>query len=114
MKRPFMTLTACVLVCGRGLPEPMRVPLDDVIHTVPTGLKSLPIVTPHGGRDAWGWKHEGRWIAYYHPGDIGNAWADGHAGVKNDVWEACYELRVNVMLYAYMENAKWRAARKFE
>jgi hypothetical protein len=93
---------------------PVKIPLDDVIHTAPNELKALPYVAPHGGRDAWGWRLEGRWIAYYHPGDLGDAWADGHGGVPKNVSEACYDLGVNVMFYAYSENAKWRLARKFE
>ena len=35
---------------------------------------------------------DGRWVAYYHPGDIGDAWADGHAGVSQDIWANCYRL----------------------
>lgn len=92
--------------------EPVKVPLDDVIHSIPNPLPFLPYVAPHGGRDAWGWKLDGRWICYYHPGDIGDAWSDGHSGVKQDVWEACYELGINVIQYAYSEQAKWLAARR--
>jgi len=91
--------------------EPQRIPLDDIIHAVPNELKFIPYVAPHGGRDPYGWKFDGRWIAYYHPGDIGDAWADGHAGVEQKVWKAAYNLGVNIMNYAYSENAKWRAAR---
>jgi hypothetical protein len=94
--------------------EPVRIPLDDVIHTTPFELPFLPYVAPHGGREAWGWKHEGRWIAYYHPGDIGDAWADGHSGVSSSVSDACYNLGVNVLFYGYVENAKWRMARGFQ
>lgn len=93
--------------------EPVRIPLDDVIHQKPNPIPFLPYVAPHGGREAWGWKHEGRWIAYYHPGDIGDAWADGHSGVSSTVSEACYNLGVNVLYYGYSENAKWRLGKKF-
>jgi hypothetical protein len=87
--------------------EPVRVPLDDVIHRVPNALHSVPIVAAHGGKDAWGWKVDGRWIAYYHPGDIGDAWSDGHSGVRTEVWEACYQLGVNVINYAHAEYSRW-------
>lgn len=88
--------------------EPVKVPLDDPIHAQPNEVRGLPLVSPHGGRDAYGWKHKGRWICYYHPGDLGDAWSDGHAGVPKDVWQACYDLGVNIMHYAYAEQSKWR------
>ncbi|MCE9603635.1 MAG: DUF4159 domain-containing protein [Planctomycetia bacterium] len=91
--------------------EPVKVPLDDIIHRVPYQIPFLPYVSPHGGRDAWGWKLNGRWVCYYHPGDIGDAWSDGHSGVRTEVWEACYQLGVNVMAYANDEYAKWLMAR---
>lgn len=87
--------------------EPVKVPLDDVIHRIPFQIPFLPYVAPHGGRDAYGWKLDGRWIAYYHPGDIGDAWSDGHSGVKTEVWEACYQLGTNVINYAHAEYSKW-------
>ncbi len=91
--------------------EPVRVPLDDVVHRVPYPIPFLPYVAPHGGKDAWGWKVDGRWVVYYHPGDIGDAWADGHAGVRTEIWEFCYQLGVNVIFYAHAEYNKWLDAR---
>lgn len=92
--------------------EPVRIPLDDQIHRVPFPLLFLPYVAPHGGRDAWGWKVDGRWVVYYHPGDIGDAWADGHSNVPREVYEACYQLGANVIYYAHSEQKKWRDAQK--
>ena len=94
---------------NRVLPEirPVPVPLDDTIHRVPYPLPFLPYVAPHGGKQALGWALDGRWLVYYHPGDIGDAWADGHSGVKPEVYEACYQLGTNVMTYAYVERSKW-------
>ncbi|MFP6899320.1 MAG: DUF4159 domain-containing protein, partial [Opitutales bacterium] len=57
----------------------IRVPLDHPIHRVPYPIPFLPYVAPHGGRDALAWVVNGRIAAYYHPGDIGDAWADDHA-----------------------------------
>lgn len=91
--------------------EPVRVPLDDQIHRIPYPIPFLPYVAPHGGRDAWGWKMNGRWIAYYHPGDIGDAWSDGHSGVPQQIYEACFQLGTNVIFYAHAEYNKWLAAR---
>ncbi len=96
---------------GTGV-YPVKVPLDDVIHRIPFTLPFVPYVAPHGGKDAWGWYKDGRWIAYYHPGDIGDAWADGHAGVRREIYEACYQLGVNVIFYAHAEYNKWLDTRE--
>ena len=55
---------------------------------------------------------DGRLVAYYHPGDIGDAWADGHSGVPREVWESCYQLGVNIIFYAHAEYNKWLEATK--
>ena len=89
--------------------DPRRVPLDHPVHD---GMDSLPIVAPHGGNKAYMWVVENRIVAYYHPGDIGDAWADGHAGVPRPVWEACYRLGGNIILYANSEYSKWLQAQK--
>ena len=97
---------------SRVLPniEPVRVPLDHPIHRLRYDIPFLPYVAPHGGKDAWGWVIEGRLAAYYHPGDIGDAWGNGHAGVRREIWEYCYQLGVNAMLYAHIEKSKWITA----
>jgi hypothetical protein len=87
--------------------KPVEVPADDVIHRMPFSLPLFPYVAPHGGKKPWGWKIDGRWVCYYHPGDIGDAWSDGHAGLPREVWEACYQLGTNIIFYAHMEYAKW-------
>ncbi len=89
--------------------EPVRVPLDHPIHR---SIPFVPIVAPHGGRIAYGWVIDSRLAVYYHPGDIGDAWADGHAGVPESVYEACYRLGGNVMLYSYTGYSKWLQTRK--
>ena len=90
----------------------IRVPLDHPIHRVPFPIPFLPYVAPHGGTDALAWVVNGRIVAYYHPGDIGDAWADDHAGVPAQIWEACYQLGTNVIFYAHAEYSKWLEARK--
>lgn len=89
--------------------EPIRVPLDHPIHS---SVPFVPIVAPHGGRIAYGWVIDSRLAVYYHPGDIGDAWADGHAGVPESVYEACYRLGGNVMLYSHAGYSKWLQTRK--
>lgn len=99
---------------NRVLPNvrPVQIPRDDLIHRVPYPMPRLPYVAPHGGRVALGWKVDGRWVAYYHPGDIGDAWTDDHSRVPPEVWEACYQLGTNVIFYAHAEYNKWVQAQK--
>jgi len=92
--------------------QPVQIPLDDVIHRTPYQIPFLPYVAPHGGKEAYGWRVDGRLVAYYHPGDIGDAWSDDHAGVPREVWEACYQLGTNVIFYAHIEYAKWLESRQ--
>lgn len=87
--------------------EPVSVQLDDPIHKVPYIIPFLPYIAKHGGSDALGWKVDGRWVCYYHPGDIGDGWKDGHSGVKTEIWENCYQLGTNVIFYAHVEYSKW-------
>lgn len=93
---------------NRVLPDvpAVAIPLDDIIHRVPFSVPSLPYVVPHGGKEAIGWSADGRWLVYYHPGDISDAWSDGHAGVARDVYDACFRLGVNVINYAHIEYSK--------
>ena len=88
--------------------KPQPVPLDHQVHS---GVPFLPVVAPHGGRTAWGWVVDGRLAVYYHPGDLGDAWADGHAGVPRQVWESGFRLGGNIMLYAHSEYSRWLTAK---
>ena len=90
----------------------VAVPLDDVIHRIPYEIPFLPYVAPHGGKQALGWKVDGRWVCYYHPGDIGDAWTDDHSGVPPEIWEFCYQLGTNVFFYAHAEYGKWLDAQQ--
>lgn len=103
-----------VSMMQRVLPqvEPISVYLDHPIHSIPYKLPRLPIVAPHGRSNALGWVVDGRLVVYYHPGDIGDAWADGHSGVPHEIWESCYQLGVNVIYYAHAEYNKWLEATK--
>lgn len=87
--------------------QPVPVPRDDVLHDRPYKLPLLPIVVAHGGTVPLGWKVDGRWVAYYHPGAMSDAWRDDHAGIRRDIWEACYQLGVNLLFYAHAEYNKW-------
>jgi hypothetical protein len=93
--------------------EPVKIPLDDVIQLQPKAVPFLPYVTLHGGiKHALGWKVDGRWVCYYHPGDIGDAWSDDHSGVNREIYEACYDLGTNILFYAHVEYNRWLDAQK--
>ena len=102
-----------IAMMQRVLPDirPVPVPLDDTIHRVPFAVPTLPYVVPHGGKDALGWSMDGRWLAYYHPGDISDAWADGHSGVSPDIYNGCFQLGANVINYGHVEYSKWLQAK---
>jgi hypothetical protein len=97
-------VSALTDIIGR---QPVPIPLDSYIHSRPYRLPFVPIVVNHGGTTALGWNVDGRWVCYYHPGDIGDAWADGHAGIKAEIAEFCYQLGLNIIFYAYSEKSKW-------
>jgi hypothetical protein len=92
--------------------QEVPIPRDDYIHARPFLVPSLPFVVNHGGTVALGWKVEGRWVAYYHPGALTDAWEKEHAGIKRDIWEACYLLGSNIINYAYSEKDKWFEAQR--
>ncbi|MBL68552.1 MAG: hypothetical protein CMO74_15225 [Verrucomicrobiales bacterium] len=88
-----------------------RIPIDHPVHS---GLAAVPMPFPHdGGKGVvYGWTIENRIAVYYHPGDIGDAWADGHAGISRQHWMACYRLGGNIILYAHSEYSKWLQTQK--
>jgi hypothetical protein len=46
-----------------------------MIYQLPYGFPDgAPAFWHHGGRRAKGIKHEGRWVVFYHPGDMNDAW----------------------------------------
>ena len=88
------------------------IPRDDYIHRRPYLVPALPIVVAHGGTVPLGWNVDGRWVGYYHPGAISDAWRDDHAGIKREVYEECYQLGVNIIFYAHAEYSKWLLSQK--
>lgn len=57
----------------------------------------------HDGSRALGIRDEGRWVVFYHPGDINDAWKDGHSGATDEVADQAYKLGVNIMYYAFTQ-----------
>jgi hypothetical protein len=76
---------------------------DDMIYQVPFGFPNgAPAFWHHGGRRALGVKHEGRWIVFYHPGDMNDAWkSQGFTDVTPEMRDAALNLGVNLIYYAF-------------
>lgn len=94
----------------RVLPEvkPVAIPIDDEIYKMPYILSSMPYASPHDPpMQLTGWKIKGRWVAIYHPGDIGDCWKDGHSGVSADVADGAYSLGLNIIHYAHRTYNEW-------
>ena len=88
----------------RAFPDkrPVDIPNDDIIYRQPFYFPGgAPPLWHHSGYRALGWKHKGRWIVFYHQGDINDAWKTGHSGVKKHLAAAAYKLGINIVNYAF-------------
>jgi hypothetical protein len=76
---------------------------DDMIYQLPYGFPDgAPAFWHHGGRRALGIKHEGRWIVFYHPGDMNDAWkSPGYTDVTPEMRDAAMNLGINLVYYAF-------------
>ena len=76
---------------------------DDMIYQLPYGFPNgAPAFWHHGGRRALGIKHKGRWIVFYHPGDMNDAWkSQGYTDVTPEMRQAAMNLGVNLVYYAF-------------
>jgi hypothetical protein len=75
---------------------------DDVIFQAPYSFPNgAPPLWHHGGTRAMGVRHNGRWIVFYHPGDMNDAWKTGHSGISPDKAKAAFNLGVNVLYYSF-------------
>ena len=84
---------------GRPLVD---IPNDDTIYQRPYVFPDgAPPFWHHAGYRAMGVRDEGRWVVFYHPGDINDAWRDDHSGASPEVADQAYKLGVNVMFYAF-------------
>ena len=78
---------------------------DDMIYQVPFGFPNgAPAFWHHGGRRPLGVKHEGRWVVFYHPGDMNDAWkSQGFTDVTPEMRDAAMNLGVNLIYYAFTQ-----------
>ncbi|HCE42159.1 MAG TPA: hypothetical protein DET40_01255 [Lentisphaeria bacterium] len=88
----------------RTFPEMQLIDIsnDDIIYRQPYSFPNgAPPLWHHSGTRAMGLKYNGRWILFYHQGDIKDAWKDGHSGASKFLTEQAYKLGVNVVNYSF-------------
>lgn len=85
------------------------IPDDDVLFQQPFRFPhGPPAVEAHAGRHSFGIRHEGRWMVYYHPGDLNDPWkASAFQEYNPDVQRAAMQLGINILYYAFNQ---WDAA----
>lgn len=76
---------------------------DDPIFQIPfTFAHGAPPLWHHGGQNVMGIRVKNRWVVFYHPGDINDAWKTGHSGIEPELAEKAYQTGVNVVYYSFM------------
>lgn len=73
-------------------------PLFQMPYQFPDGA---PPLWHHGGSVALGVKHKGRWVMFFHPGDMNDAWKTGCSGLDPKMAEGAYQMGVNLVYYAF-------------
>jgi len=92
----------CRQVFGPGKPL-VDIPDDDPLYREPYAFPNgaPPLWHHHGRYRPLGIKHEGRWVVFYHPGDMGDAWKTGHSGASQTIASRAYRLGINIMYYTF-------------
>jgi len=74
---------------------------DDPIFRFPFEFPNgPPPLWFHGGKQTMGLKYRNRWVVFYFPGDLNDAWKTGHSRLDPDLAEAAFHVGVNVVYYA--------------
>ncbi|MBT8038217.1 MAG: DUF4159 domain-containing protein [Verrucomicrobiae bacterium] len=83
----------------------LDIPDDDMLYQLPNGFpEGAPAFWHHGGRRALGIKHDGRWIAFYHPGDMNDAWkSQNYTDVTPEMRDAAMNLGINLIYYSFTQ-----------
>jgi hypothetical protein len=75
---------------------------DDPIFQLPFVFPNgAPPLWHHGGMRAMGIKNKGRWVVFYHPGDINDAWKTGHSGMDSELTRGAMEMGINIVYYSF-------------
>jgi hypothetical protein len=67
-----------------------------------------PLMSGSGYKGALGIKHKGRWVVFYHPGGLTDAWKEGHPGFDAQEAEAALKMGVNIVYYSFANYAEVR------
>lgn len=83
--------------------QPLRVIADDdPLFQFPFSFPNgAPPLWHHGGNRALGIKQGDRWVLFYHPGDVNDAWKTGHSGLDPDLAQGAFQLGINIVYYAF-------------
>jgi hypothetical protein len=60
-----------------------------------------PPLWHHSGMRAMGLKYNGRWVVFYHQGDLNDAWQTGHSGAAPHLADQAYKLGINIINYSF-------------
>ncbi len=102
-------------VLRRAFPELPLVEIanDDIIFRRPYIFpQGAPPLWHHSGMRALGMRYRGRWIVFYHQGELSDAWRDGHSGLSPGIAMQAYRLGVNVINYAFSQYMRLNRPRR--
>lgn len=75
---------------------------DDPIFQIPYRFSNgAPPLWHHGGMRALGMKIKDRWVVFYHPGDVNDAWKTGSSGMEPELAKGAFQMGVNIVYYAF-------------
>lgn len=79
------------------------IPDDDILFQQPFRFPhGPPSVEAHAGRHSFGVRHDGRWMVYYHPGDLNDPWkASQFQEYRPEVQRAAMHLGINIVYYSF-------------
>lgn len=72
---------------------------DDHLFRIPGNIEFYPLFD-HGGRQAKGVKLKGRWVLFFHPGDMNDAWKDNAYRLPKKVRDNAKQVMYNVTWHA--------------
>jgi len=96
--RNFRTFAKALFPDKRLVPIADDDPIFQMPYIFPNGA---PPLWHHGGMHAMGIKHKGRWVVFYHPGDINDAWKSGHSGLSPELAKGAFQMGINIIYYAF-------------
>jgi hypothetical protein len=78
----------------------VEIPDDDPIYQFPFQFpEGAPFMAPHGGTQPMGIYKNGRWLVFYHPGDMNDGWKTNNTTAEKQ--KRFFELGVNLVYYAF-------------